>query len=279
MPGELSSVPFVLMYHSVDGRQYDPYGVTVSPTRFAEQMRWLRRQGLCGASVRQLLAAPGHGWPAGLVGLTFDDGYRDFAAGVLPVLAEYGFGATVFVLAGKLGGCNDWDERGPVKPLMTVDQVRHAARHGVEIGSHGLYHQDLARVDPDVLGTELRRSRHILESIIEAPVDGFCYPYGRLSDDTTAAARLAGYDYAVATWEYGRRDRYALPRTYIGERDGATRLHAKRLRHRFAWGAPRPDTTASRAPGSIGSPESLHDPPHPGDVRSAGAADPAESDR
>ena len=38
---------------------------------------------------------------AGLVGLTFDDGYADFVTEVLPVLRRYGFTATVFVLAGR----------------------------------------------------------------------------------------------------------------------------------------------------------------------------------
>jgi hypothetical protein len=46
----------------------------------------------------------------------------------------------------------------------------------------------------------------------------------------------AGYDYAVATWHSAQRDRRAMPRTYVGERDRASRLLAKRVRHRFTWG-------------------------------------------
>ncbi len=105
-------MPMVLMYHSVEPYQADPYLVTVSPPRFEQQMRWLARRGLRGTSVRDLLAARAAGAGKGLVGLTFDDGYADFARHALPVLQRFGFGATVFVIAGRLGGDNAWDPRG-----------------------------------------------------------------------------------------------------------------------------------------------------------------------
>ena len=109
-------MPFVLMYHSVAEETQDPYAITVSPVRFDRQLRWLHRRGLRGVSMRELLAAADRGDAARLVGLTFDDGYADFANNAMPVLRRYGFGATVYVLAGKLGGRNDWDVRGPRKP-------------------------------------------------------------------------------------------------------------------------------------------------------------------
>ncbi len=237
--GEPSGVPFVLMYHSVNDTDDDPYRITVSPARFAEQMRWLERHGLRGTSMRELLDAADRGRTTGLVGLTFDDGYADFTTHVVPVLARHGFTATVFVVAGRLGGHNDWEERGPVKSLMTVDQVREVARTGIEIGSHGLRHRRLTHADADLLGAEIEDSRETLESLTGVPVRGFCYPYGELSDAAVRAARAAGYDYAVATRASARRDRHALPRTYIGERDGAARMYAKLIRHRLAWRAGR----------------------------------------
>jgi len=235
MSGDRPAMPFVLMYHSVAGRTDDPHLVTVSPPRFDEQMRWLARRGLRGVSMRDLLA----GGPAsGMVGLTFDDGYADFAAGVVPVLQRYGFNATVFVVAGRLGGHNDWEYHGPVKPLMTASQVREVAGAGMEVGSHGLNHLSLSRATVGVLADETRRSREILESLTGAPVTGFSYPYGHVSCSATDAVEGAGYDYAVATWASARRDRRALPRTYVGDQDGSSRLLVKWIRHRFTWGRP-----------------------------------------
>jgi putative peptidoglycan lipid II flippase len=229
-----TAAPFVLMYHSV-GEGEDPYQVTVSPDRFANQMRWLKRHGLRGTSMGELLDAAERRSAAGLVGLTFDDGYADFVTDVLPVLARHGFTATVFVVAGKLGGHNDWDGQGPVKPLMRADQVREAARMGIEVGSHGLDHRGLSYVDADTLAAQVQRSRKILESLLDGPVRGFCYPFGDLNDAAVRAAHAAGYDYAVATWSSARRDRHALPRTYVGNHDGAIRLYAKLIRHNLFW--------------------------------------------
>ena len=136
-------MPMVLMYHSVQPYTEDPYLVTVQPPRFEQQMRWLSRRGWRGVSMAELLAARAAGAGKGLIGLTFDDGYADFAEHALPVLRRYGFTATVFVIAGRLGGDNAWDPAGPRKPLLGADQVRRLAEAGVEIGSHGLQHVSL----------------------------------------------------------------------------------------------------------------------------------------
>ncbi len=97
-------MPMVLMYHSVQPYTEDPYLVTVGPSRFEQQMRWLSRRGLRGVSIAELLAARAAGAGKGLVGLTFDDGYADFAEYALPVLQRHGFTATVFVIAGGWAG-------------------------------------------------------------------------------------------------------------------------------------------------------------------------------
>jgi peptidoglycan/xylan/chitin deacetylase (PgdA/CDA1 family) len=225
-------MPLVLMYHSVEPYQADPYLVTVSPPRFGQQMRWLARRGLRGVSIRDLLAARAAGAGKGLVGLTFDDGYADFTRHALPVLRRYGFGATVFVIAGRLGGDNAWDPEGPRKRLMDGREVRELAQDGIEIGSHGLRHVRLPAAR-DSLAEEVGGSRLILQEITGDPVGGFCYPYGDLDADTVTRVRDMGYDYGCAIWPSAYTSRLALPRTYIGEADTAPRLWAKTARHRL----------------------------------------------
>ncbi|HWE90887.1 MAG TPA: polysaccharide deacetylase family protein [Pseudonocardiaceae bacterium] len=231
-------LPFVLMYHSItDYADYadDPYLITVTPDRLDRQLRWLRRRGLRGTSMGELVAAWRSGRAAGLVGLTFDDGYADFAHHALPVLRRHGCTATVFVLAGQLGGHNVWDADGPRKPLLTADQVRAVADAGMEIGSHGLRHVCLAAAEDAVLAEEVIASRTVLREISGQPVDGFCYPYGRLDQRAVDAVRAAGYDYGAAIWRSAFTGPSALPRTYIGDHDRAPHLFAKRIRHRFGF--------------------------------------------
>ena len=225
--------PMVLMYHSVAPRREDPYQVTVSPPRFEQQMRWLDQRGMRGVSMAELLAARRRQCDAGLVGLTFDDGYEDFLRYALPVLERHGFSATAFVIAGRLGGVNAWDRLGPRKPLMTASQVRTVAAAGIEIGSHGLQHVSLDQASGPVLSREQRLSRQILQDITGSSVSGFCYPYGHLSSRVVSGVHEAGYDYACGTSASGLTGRYAVPRVYVGDSDGAARLRAKWLRHRL----------------------------------------------
>ncbi|MDQ0760916.1 polysaccharide deacetylase family protein [Streptomyces canus] len=226
-------VPWVAMYHSVDDCSDDPYRITVTPERLERQLAWLHRRGLRGVSVRELFAARARGEGRGLVGLTFDDGYADFLEHALPALRRRHFGATLFVLTGRLGGVNSWDPLGPRKALLTADGVRRAACEGVEIGSHGLTHVDLTRADDVTVKAEVADSRALLSELIGAPVDGFCYPYGTVDERAVAAVREAGYAYACAIDPGPLTGPHALPRLHIGQNDTAWRLYLKHKLHRL----------------------------------------------
>jgi peptidoglycan/xylan/chitin deacetylase (PgdA/CDA1 family) len=228
-------MPAVLMYHSVSPYTDDPYLVTVSPARFRQQMDWLRLRGLRGVCVADLLGARARGGGAGLVGLTFDDGYADFMHYALPVLTRYGFTATVFALAARLGGTNTWDPAGPRKPLMTARQVRQAAEAGMEIGSHGLRHISLPSASRAALTAELENSRAVLQAASGQPVAGFCYPYGDTDQRVVDAVRTAGYSYGCAIWRGRCTSQHALPRVYVGDSDTSWRLWAKAIKHRVTW--------------------------------------------
>jgi peptidoglycan/xylan/chitin deacetylase (PgdA/CDA1 family) len=249
------------MYHSVAPYEEDPFLITVDPVRFAQQMRWLTEHGLRGTSVRELLDAQRVGRAKGLVGLTFDDGYEDFVDHVMPVLVRSGFTATVFVVAGLLGRDNRWEARGPRKALLTAAQVQDLAVAGIEIGSHGLHHSKLSTVTESVLGDETSRSRAMLEAATGREVTGFCYPYGDIDARAADAVPAAGYDYACAVTHTEFAGRYALPRTYIGDRDSSLRLAAKRLRHRLAWRDRRHDLALGTPAGD--DPTARTRPPRP----------------
>jgi peptidoglycan/xylan/chitin deacetylase (PgdA/CDA1 family) len=224
--------PLILMYHSVASPREDPNRICVSPERFQQQLAWLRRQGLRGVSVGHLLQASERGSASLLVGLTFDDGYRDFLTSALPLLERYGFGATVFAVAGLVGGTNLWDE-GLGWPLLDKDELREVRARGIEVGSHGLSHIRLAGLDRRTLKQEVQESGELLSELLGAPVDGFCYPYGSLDADAMQAVEEAGYAYGcgvkVPSAAVGR---FSLPRMHVGQADGALRLAVKRRLYR-----------------------------------------------
>ncbi|MBB1246197.1 polysaccharide deacetylase family protein [Streptomyces durbertensis] len=226
--------PWLLMYHSVSDCRDDPYRVTVTPARLDRQLGWLRRRGLTGVGVGALLRARAAGYGDGLVGLTFDDGYADFLEEALPVLRRHECTATVFVLPGLLGKDNSWDPLGPRKPLLTAEGIRAVARAGMEIGSHGLRHENLteaATADDEVLRRETAYSRQLLRDITGRAPEGYCYPYGAVDARAVEAVRRAGYSYACAIDAGDLTGPHALPRAHVGENDTAPRLRLKQLLH------------------------------------------------
>ncbi|MEV0318837.1 polysaccharide deacetylase family protein [Streptomyces sp. NPDC050658] len=224
---------WVAMYHSVDDCPDDPYQITVTAERLDAQLGWLRRQGLRGVSMTELLDARARGEGRGLVGLTFDDGYADFVDHALPLLHRHDCTATLFVLPGRLAGENAWDPLGPRKPLLDADGIRRAAAEGTEIASHGMTHVDLTRADERLLRAETSGSRAALAELVGREVTGFCYPYGTVDARAVDAVREAGYRYACAISPGPLTGVHALPRVHIGQQDTALRLHLKLRLNRF----------------------------------------------
>lgn len=94
----------ILMYHRVaEPEGADPWGLSVSPEQFAQQLEVLQReyQPLSLAALAE--AKRQRCIPKGAVAITFDDGYADNLYGAKPLLARYGIPATVFVITGHLG--------------------------------------------------------------------------------------------------------------------------------------------------------------------------------
>jgi peptidoglycan/xylan/chitin deacetylase (PgdA/CDA1 family) len=133
----------VLMYHGIGCVAADPFGLFISPERFGQQMEALSDLGLQGVSLGELGDAVTRRKASGLVGITFDDAYREVLDRVPPVLERYGFTATVFAVSELLGGVNVWDPP-PRRQLMAAADLRDLAGRGLEVGSHGANHVRLS---------------------------------------------------------------------------------------------------------------------------------------
>lgn len=228
----LARVPMILMYHGVADVAEDPNQLCVTPGRFAEQLASLQRLGLRGVGVGALVDAIRAGRSRGLVGITFDDGYVSVLEAALPELRRRGFSASVFIISGRLGGTNEWDE-GPSWPLLSAGQVGELAAAGMEIGSHSMTHVRLAGREAGQLETEVRGSRASLGELMGTPVRGFAYPYGSMDAAARRAVHDAGYDYACAVQApLADLGLMALPRVYAGQQDGGARMTLKRFLYR-----------------------------------------------
>ena len=77
---------------------------------------------------------------------------------------------------------------------MTTNEIRKlAASPLVNIGAHGYYHNDLARISTKDVATELTASKNFLEKLIQKPVNSLAFPYGTYNKSAIEVAKETGY--------------------------------------------------------------------------------------
>lgn len=219
----------ILFYHRVSAERDE---LAVHPRRFREQMDYLASSGYRVVDVVQAAGLLDAGEvPERTVGLNFDDGYLDVAEHALPVLAEYGFRATVFVATGVTDGRTSfaWYERQP--PLLGWEEIAELDRGGTfGFEAHTVTHPNLLAVDDRTAAVEIEGSKSELEARLGRPVTALSYPAGLFGERERRLALEAGYRVAVSC-EPGvnvpSTDRLALRRRQIDARDRLLDFRAK----------------------------------------------------
>jgi peptidoglycan/xylan/chitin deacetylase (PgdA/CDA1 family) len=201
-----SEVP-ILTFHKVD-RRFE-FGVTrVAPGQFRKIIEYLKKSGyetvplgaLCDS--RAVL-------PAKPVVLTFDDSYQSLYENAFPVLREFGYTATVFVVAGYVGKLNAWDVNLGWITFRHLgwSQLNELRKASFEIGSHTVSHPDLTRIAGEKLRGELGDSKKSIEDRIGERVRFVSFPFGRYNDRVLSAMKECGYDRGAGFWVRRSRDK------------------------------------------------------------------------
>jgi peptidoglycan/xylan/chitin deacetylase (PgdA/CDA1 family) len=226
----------VLCYHAVSPT-WDT-ALSVTPERFAEQLRHLAGRGYDGTTFTSAITerAPGR-----RVAVTFDDGYLSNLELAKPILDELGWPATVFVPTDHVGtgrpmawpGIEEWLGTPDERELIPMDwaQLNALREAGWEIGSHTCSHPFLTRLDDAALDRELREAKAICERETGRECPSIAYPYGDVDDRVADAARVAGHRVAAAL-PPARHVRSALqwPRVGVYHDDDLRRFRTKTSR-------------------------------------------------
>jgi peptidoglycan/xylan/chitin deacetylase (PgdA/CDA1 family) len=134
------------------------------------------------------------------VSITFDDGYAENCNRALPLLIEEEIPCTYFVTTKHVfegvpfpHDVANGDQFAP----NSVEQLRHMAAAGIEIGAHTRTHADLGPIDDeDRLYDEIVTAGEELASAVDRPVRYFAFPFGlhaNLNARAFRIAREAGY--------------------------------------------------------------------------------------
>jgi peptidoglycan/xylan/chitin deacetylase (PgdA/CDA1 family) len=230
--GRRRDAAVVLSYHNVIGNE-PARGERVLHTpvaRFREQLERATAR-LRIVPLAELLRRRRDGRPLrGLAAVTFDDAYRGVLRHAVPVLAELGIPATVFVVAGALerhvpfwwdrvaesaGGVVPGRDRllhecGGDEDRVLAASAPHAAPLGddylpatagdlaardadlLAIGLHTMTHPNLTRIPAARLAEEIGESWSVLRERFGAVVPAMAYPYGLVDDAVAAEATGQG---------------------------------------------------------------------------------------
>ncbi|WP_373531586.1 polysaccharide deacetylase family protein [Vampirovibrio sp.] len=220
--------------------------ISMSPQGLSRFIRTLRLLGMRIVSMQEVLAAT----PDAIndhrsVLLTFDDGYTNNLLEALPVLEAEQCPATVFVLPGRYGGTNEWDQghlpESQRDQLMSLAQMeRMAASPLITLGSHGLYHRDFPTLAESDMVAELSESYQMLHQTFgENFLPVFAYPWGHYGPREVEALSQSPYQaaFTVETRPWRSTDNiYQIPRFSAFYRDGNPLvLLAKLARHNLLF--------------------------------------------
>ena len=231
----------ILMYHKID----EPStwvrfpGNYVTPSAFEAQMRALNAWGYETIAFEQWLdyrSGFARAIPRRPLIVTFDDGYTCFDRNAWPVLRSLGMGATVFLVAGQIGGTNAWDREEQQEQLLDADRIKALQAEGVSFGSHSFSHPPLAKTAPDRALEELTRSRTELGALLGREVTVLAYPFSNQNSLVRDLARQAGYRCAVRgkgrmNWRY--TDPFGLRRIKVEHDMTVDDLRRRLARERY----------------------------------------------
>ncbi|OPJ59182.1 polysaccharide deacetylase family protein [Clostridium oryzae] len=181
-----SSVP-VLMYHSIGHASFNPF--VLDPIKFKADMKYLKDNNYTTLSIDQFydFILNNEPVPKRSVLITLDDGYRDNYTEAYPILKKYGLKATIFVITNYID---------TQKNYMTSDQLKEMRKNNIDIESHTLNHENLAKLSYKRQLKTLLESKENLEKMLDCKIDYLAYPFGKYNLDTLKAEKAAGYKMA-----------------------------------------------------------------------------------
>ena len=201
----------ILMYHSIsEGSNESLY---VKPDSFTRQMAYIKWRGYNVISLDELVEGikANRKFKHNTVVITLDDGYEDNYTSAYPVLKNYGFPATIFLISNYI------DKK---KGFLRWHQIKQMLNDGkITFGGHTKNNVYLPNVEDDMaLRYEIAGCKKDIELKTAGKVNHFCYPTGGFTEEIKKIVKVAGYKGACTTnrgFSKPNKDVYELKRIKI----------------------------------------------------------------
>lgn len=178
----------VLMYHRIWPGVRDR--ITQTPEQLYEQWQYLYGEGYEAISLEEFNAiAGGEQKNSGKkVLLTFDDGYHNNLIYVYPLLKQFNFKATFFIIGDTLEGNLEIDN--PIQQKMNTEELRSLDPAIVQLAMHGFHHENFKTTPLSEIEDAIDKSIAIF-SKENIPLHlSLAYPYGGRPKDQTQLKQL-----------------------------------------------------------------------------------------
>ncbi len=170
---KVSRLP-ILMYHNITLNDSNSTGLTLSASKFEEQLKYLKDNDFQTCFISELLAC--QIITKKTLVLTFDDVTENQLFYALPLLKKYNFKATFFIpfsFVGKSDLWNDGDEK-----IMSIDQLKSLDPEIIELAHHSFYHRKYSTLTSIELEEDLDKSFKFISENDLKVTSAIAYPYG-----------------------------------------------------------------------------------------------------
>jgi peptidoglycan/xylan/chitin deacetylase (PgdA/CDA1 family) len=194
---------------SVHGIEPDPQGrYETSTGAFDFLLSTLKSYGYQTITFADLInhLDKGKALPAKPVIITSDDGYQNIYTYAFPILKNYGYRMTVFLITSYIGNDEgsrrmnefDFDAEGvPHRPMLTWPEVRAMSKYGIEFQSHTWSHGIITNIPIEQAQMELAQSKHDIEVNTGKPCFTVAWSHGIFNGEILSLLPGTGYRIAV----------------------------------------------------------------------------------
>lgn len=204
----------ILCYHDVNSAKGTD--LILDPSKFKEQMKYLKDNGYFPITLDELYSyfREDKEIPEKSIVITFDYGYVGTYTYAFPILKEFGFKATIFMISDSVNNPS----------YLNVDQLKELSNYGIDIQNHfGEVSTSKLNINKQI--DMLKKSKQALEGFLSKPINYVAFPSSNVSEDSKKAAEQVGYKMAfnVQNTTLALADKkdniYNLDRLYIGNKN------------------------------------------------------------
>jgi peptidoglycan/xylan/chitin deacetylase (PgdA/CDA1 family) len=183
---------FILNFHSIflqnerNKYHYDPV-YSISLIQFEYYLNWIHSKKITCANWENILKNKYSSNDE--IAISFDDGHLSDYELAIPLLTHFKIDACFFIIADIIQ--KDQNARERIKKISDL---------GFTIGSHGLTHKKLTKLNYNEQKNELIESKKIIEDCIGKKIHFIAFPKGRYNDLIIDLCKKAGYSKSFSTF-------------------------------------------------------------------------------